>query len=234
MGLHLLYGVLTIILLFPWLSEHNRNRIIRRWSRGILAILNIRMRASGELPGLDTRNVMVVSNHISWLDIYVLNAVRPVRFVSKMEVLSWPLIGWLAKRTGTLFIDRTKRHDTARVNHQLAAVMNSGGVVAIFPEGTTGDGSKLLPFHASLLQPVVQSHSHLLPVALRYTHADGSLNKAPAYVDDLTFGQSLAMILGQKTIYVEVEFLPHIPARSKERRELAREAELAISQVLER
>lgn len=229
---HLLYGVVVVILLFPWLADGNRARLVRRWSRSILAILNIRMRISGEMPDLASRNVMLVSNHVSWLDIYVLNAIRPVRFVSKMEVLSWPVIGWLAKKTGTLFIDRTRRHDTKRVNHEVSHVLSNGGVIAIFPEGTTSDGSKLLPFHASLLQPAVQSHSHVWPVALRYTNAEGLLNPAVAYVDEITFGQSLAMVLGQQTIYVEVQFLPPLSARSKERRELAREAEQAIAGVL--
>jgi len=197
-----------------------------------MGILNIKIRLFGVAPDLSVQNMMLVANHVSWLDIYVLNAVRPVRFVSKIEVLSWPLVGWLAKKTGTLFIDRTKRHDTARVNDEVSAVLTKGGCVAVFPEGTTSDGSQLKPFHASLLQPAVHSQSQVWPAAIRYTYADGSLNVVPAYVDELTFGQSLSLILNEAIIYAELEFMPPISAQGKVRRELAREAELAISRAL--
>lgn len=232
MVLHLLYAVAIVVMLFPWLSEKTRTRIERRWNNGLMGILNIKLRLVGEAPGLTVQNVMLVANHVSWLDIYVLNAVRPVRFVSKMEVLSWPVVGWLARKTGTLFIDRTKRHDTVRVNNEVSEVLKKGGCVAIFPEGTTSDGSTLRHFHASLLQSAVHSQSKVWPAAIRYTHADGSLNMAPAYIDELTFGDSLKLILSQAIIFVDVEFLQPIDAHGKERRDLARDAQHAIACAL--
>lgn len=232
MAVHLAYAVAIVILLFPWLPGRARTRLEKRWNIGLMEILNIRIRLVGVVPGLSAKNVMLVANHVSWLDIYVLSAVRPVRFVSKIEVLSWPIVGWLAKKTGTLFIDRTKRHDTARVNNEVSLVLKSGGCVAVFPEGTTSNGSMLRPFHASLLQPAVHSQSHIWPAAIRYTHVDGSLNIAPAYIDELTFGDSLKLILSQSIIYVNVEFMPPIPAEGKVRRELAREAQHAIAGAL--
>jgi 1-acyl-sn-glycerol-3-phosphate acyltransferase len=197
-----------------------------------MGILNIKIRLCGVVPDLSVQNMMLVANHVSWLDIYLLNAVRPVRFVSKVEVRSWPIVGWLASQTGTLFIDRTKRHDTARVNEEMSAILNNGGCVAVFPEGTTSNGSLLRPFHASLLQPAVHSQSQVWPAAIRYTHADGSLNTAPAYVDELSFGDSLSLVLNQAIIYAELEFMPPIAAHGKARRELARDAELAIASAL--
>jgi 1-acyl-sn-glycerol-3-phosphate acyltransferase len=232
MLVHLVYALFIVAFIHPWLTNKSRLHIEQRWNRGLMDLLNIKPRVSGVIPDLSARNVMLVSNHVSWLDIYLLNTVRPLTFVSKLEVRSWPLVGWLASRTGTLFIDRSKRHDTKRVTHEMSAILSKGGCVAVFPEGTTSDGSVLLPFHASLLQPAIHSDSKIWPVAIRYCHADGSLNKAPAYVDDLTFADSILLILGQAVIYAELTFLAPEHAHGKTRRELAQDAELAIVQAL--
>ena len=232
MAVHVLYAVLLVSLLFPWLPDKVRLRVQKRWNSGLMRILNIKIRLNGVAPDLSAQNMVLVANHESWLDIYLLSAVRPVRFVSKLEVRSWPIVGWLASNTGTLFIDRTKRHDTARINNEIAAVLSSGGCIAVFPEGTTSNGSLLRPFHASLLQPAVHSQSQVWPTAIRYSFADGTLNTAPAYIDELSFAESLGMILNQTIIYADLEFMPPIPAQGRERRELARDAELAIAKAL--
>ena len=232
MAFHILYAIAITALLFPLLTDKTRTRLERHWNSSLMGILNIKIRLGGVAPDLSAQNMMLVANHVSWLDIYLLNAVRPVRFVSKVEVRAWPVVGWLASRTGTLFIDRAKRHDTARVNNEMSAVLSNGGCLGVFPEGTTSNGSLLRPFHASLLQPAVHSQSQVWPAAIRYTHADGSLNMAPAFVDDLTFAASLSMILSQAVIYAELEFLPPIEAHGKPRRELARDAEYAIASAL--
>lgn len=233
MAFHILYAMAITALLFPLLTGKARTRLERSWHSGLMGILNIKIRLGGVAPDLSVQNMMLVANHVSWLDIYLLNAVRPVRFVSKLEVRSWPVVGWLASRTGTLFIDRSKRHDTARINSEMSAVLNNGGCLGVFPEGTTSNGSLLRPFHASLLQPAVHSQSQVWPAAIRYTHADGSLNLAPAFVDELTFAASLSMILSQTVIYAELEFLPPIAAHGKARRELAQDAEHAIARALD-
>jgi 1-acyl-sn-glycerol-3-phosphate acyltransferase len=231
-AVHLLYAVVIVGTLFPWLTVNLRARLERHWNNGLMGILNIKLLVRGALPELSAQNVMLVANHVSWLDIYVLNAVRPVSFVSKMEVLSWPVVGWLAKKTGTLFIDRSKRHDIARVNNEVSRVLLKGGCVAVFPEGTTSDGSTLRHFHASLLQPAVNSQSTVWPAAIRYCHADGTLNTAPAYIDELTFADSIKLVLSQAVIFVELEFLSPINAHGKTRRDLARVAQYAIANAL--
>lgn len=229
---HLLYAVAMTELLFPWVRTKTRLRLERRWSAGLMRIMNIRVRVQGTPPDLDTHNLMLVANHISWLDIYLLSAVRPARFVSKSEVRSWPVVGRLAYRAGTFFIDRARRHDTARVNHEMSAALSNGGCVAVFPEGTTSHGDKLLPFHASLLQPAVHSESKIWPAAIRYTHADGSLNLGATYVGEVSFGESLAEILSQHELVAELIFLAPIATHGKTRRELARLAEQAIADAL--
>jgi len=232
MAVHLLYALLITAFLLPWLSKNIRTRVERRWNSGLMDILNIKIRLCGVVPDLSVQNVMLVSNHVSWLDIYLLNAVRPVRFVSKIEVRSWPVVGWLASKTGTLFIDRSKRHDTARINHEVSDILSNGGCIGVFPEGTTSNGSHLRPFHASLLQPAIHSQSKIWPAAIRYSHADGTLNIAPAYVDELTFSDSLLLILSQQTIYAEIQFMPPIQVHGRQRRDLAREAEMVIAAAL--
>ena len=229
---HVLYAVALAGLVFPWLQDKTRIRLERRWSVQLMQILHVRVRLRGAAPELSARNVMLVANHVSWLDIYLLNTARPARFVAKSEVRAWPVVGWLADKTGTLFIDRSKRHDTARVCHAMSAALNNGECVAVFPEGTTSNGARLQPFHASLLQPAVASQSTLWPVAIRYTHADGSLNTAPAYADEISFAASLLRVTSQPVIYAELVFAPPIDAHGKTRRELARQAEQAIASAL--
>lgn len=232
MFLHILYALTLVTLLFPWLQGKTRTRIERHWNNGLMGLLNIKILSTGAAPNLSVQNMMLVANHVSWLDIYLLNAIRPVKFVSKVEVRSWPVVGWLASKTGTLFIDRSKRQDTARINNEMSVVLQKGGCLGVFPEGTTSNGSILRPFHASLLQPAVLSQSQVWPVAIRYTHRDGSPNMAPVFIDELTFIASLSMILRQPVIYAELQFLPPIPAHGKARRELAKDAESAIARAL--
>lgn len=232
LGVHVLYAVAMAALIFPWVAEKIRLRLERRWSAGMMRILNVRVHVRGVPPDLSARNSMLIANHISWLDVYLLSSIRPARFVSKSEVRAWPVVGWLAYKVGTFFIDRTRRHDTARVNHEVSAALSNGGFVAIFPEGTTSHGDKLLPFHASLLQPAVHSESKVWPTAIRYVNTDGTLNLSVTYVGEMSFGESLALILGQSEMYAELIFMEPIASHGKTRRELASQAEQAIAAAL--
>lgn len=232
MALHVLHAVALAGLVFPWISAKSRLHLEQRWSAGLMRILNIHVRVQGTPPDFSAHNSMLIANHVSWLDIYLLNSVRPARFVSKSEVRSWPVIGWLAHKVGTFFIDRGRRHDTARVNHEMSAALGNGGCVAVFPEGTTSQGDTLLPFHPSLLQPAVHSASKIWPTAIRYSHADGSLNIAASYAGDMSFGTSLANILSQSKIYADMVFIKPIAAHGNTRRELAQQTQQAIAEAL--
>jgi 1-acyl-sn-glycerol-3-phosphate acyltransferase len=230
--LHLLVGVIKAALLLPRVGRAQRTELIRRWSAGVLAILNVRLSVRGEVPDLSAAGVMFVANHISWLDIYLLDAVCPVRFVSKAEVRAWPVIGWLAVKIGTLFIERTRRHDTARAGREVVDALGQGDCVAVFPEGTTSNGTLLRPFHASLLQSAINSGAWLWPVAIRYLHRDGTANLSPAYVDNMSFGASLFRILGEPDLEAEITYLEPLPVHGRSRRELAVLAEKAIANAL--
>ena len=173
----------------PCSSPAQRDRIIMAWARRLLRVLGVRLQAgiAPRLPG----GALLVCNHVSWLDIYLIYAAQRVHFVSKAEVRQWPVAGWLAHKTGTLFIERGRRADTARINTEMRTLMQSGAWVAVFPEGTTSDGRGLRRFMPSLLQPAVELNCPIVPAALRYRTLDGEYSAAPAYIDDISMWQSL-------------------------------------------
>ncbi len=232
LGFHLLTGVIKAALLLPWVSQARRTELMLVWAGRLLDIFNVSLSVKGQRPDVSTTNVMFIANHVSWLDIYLLMAICPARFVSKSEVRTWPVIGWLTVQVGTLFIERARRHDTARSSREVVDALNQGDNVAVFPEGTTSDGTLLLPFHASLLQSVINSQAQLWPVAIRYVHRDGTVNVAPAYAGDMSLLDSLRSILAEPEIMAEMIYLEPLPIQGKSRRELAALAETAIANAL--
>ena len=232
-GAHVLQGVATTTLVFPFLGPASRRAIVRRWCGRLLRILNVDVRVHGCLPS-EAGNVLVVANHISWLDIFALNAVQPVRFVAKSELARWPVVGRMMRGAGTLFVERTRLRDARRVNGQATAALAGGDIVAVFPEGTTTDGSELLPFKSSLLQPIVEAHGHVLPVAIRFMDGAGARSTAPAYVGDLSILASFWRVTGVRALIVELHALDAIPAGATPRRALANAAEASIRAALAR
>jgi 1-acyl-sn-glycerol-3-phosphate acyltransferase len=229
---HVFEGVAMTAILYPRVAPARRDALSAAWSRRLLRILRIEARVHGfpaeGLPG----NLLIVANHISWLDIFVLTTVQPARFIAKAELKHWPLVGRFAKNVGTLFIDRARRHDTHKINQHAADALAGGDVIAIFPEGTTSDGRDLLPFHGSLLQPIVDTEGHVQPIGIRYLCRDGGINDAPAYIGATTFMQSFWRVTGERVTIVEMHLAPLLPARARHRRELSRAAEAAIRTAL--
>jgi 1-acyl-sn-glycerol-3-phosphate acyltransferase len=232
-SLHVFQGIATTAFVFPMVGLPRRQALIQRWSKHLLVMMRIESRVRGlpasGLPG----NLLIVANHISWLDIFVLNTLQPARFIAKAELKRWPLVGLMIKGCGTLFIERERRRDAHRVNEDARQVLAAGDAIAIFPEGTTTDGRELLPFHGSLLQPVIDAAGHLQPVAIRYQNVDGSYNDAPAYVGDTSFMTSFWRVLGERNLVVDLELPAAIPATRRHRRDLSRDAEALIRTALE-
>ncbi len=189
----------------------------REWFRRVLACLNIKVAITGkpaEAPCL------VVCNHISWLDILVLGSAMPVVFLSKAEVAQWPLISRLARAGGTLFIERGGEGAARRSIEGIRKAFKRQQSVAVFPEGTTGKGHTVLPFHPRLFAAAIESEMHVQPVALRYPHPEGVHPKVP-YVDQQTLAASILEILGCKSIQAEVFIGPAIDPGNLDRRHLA-------------
>lgn len=231
-GLHLLQGVVTAAAILPFAREPLRSRIIRAWAAKLLIIFNVEARVKGKAPTLATRGVMFVSNHVSWMDVWLLLSVRPVRFISKADVRAWPVVGYLAEKAGTLFIQRERRHHTAAIVGQAEAVLAQGDCLALFPEGTTTNGLRLRAFHPSLFQVAVDHAGAIALVTIRYVFEDGRIDTAPAYADEITLAESMRAILARRKIIAEVHYFDTLDARGKTRRALASEAEAAIAKAL--
>jgi len=231
--MHLASGVLTVLLLFPFLDRGEREKRLVRWAGRLLATVGVRVVMRGRPPSVRGGGALVVANHVSWLDIYVIHSLLPARFISKAEVRDWPVIGWLAdKAGGTLFLERTRRSDAKRMNELMATHLRDGDCLALFPEGTTSDGRDLLPFYPSLFQPSVDAGAPVWPALIRYLDSTGAYSPAPAYYGDMTLLASLRRILREGAIVAEINFLPAISTRGLSRRELAAAAEAAIREAL--
>lgn len=218
-------GLLTVSLIYPLSPLRLRLALRQRWARKLLAALSIKVDANDHRvpPG-----AMVVANHISWLDIFAISALQPTAFISKAEVRQWPLFGWLAFRNDTIFLKRGSRGHAKLINEHIASFLEQGRVVAVFPEGTTTDGSHVLHFHGALLQPALLAGKPIVPVALSYWEPSGERSFAPAYVGDMSIGESLKLILSRQTLTVRLRIMAPITA-ALDRREATTAARLSIS-----
>ena len=198
----------------------------------MLAIFGVEVQLHGNMPNLDTRGIIIVSNHMSWLDIWLIYSIRPVRFISKADVRDWPVIGWLAQQSGTLFIRRDQRRHTAAINRQAAELLAQGDCIGLFPEGTTTDGLSMLPFHSSLFQAAVIHQAPVVLLTIRYLLPDGSIDTAPAYYGGLTLLDSFRAVLARRRIRVKVTCIGTLDTHGKSRREISLTAEAAIAKHL--
>jgi 1-acyl-sn-glycerol-3-phosphate acyltransferase len=173
-----------------------------------------------------------VANHISWLDIFAINAVRPAAFIAKAEIRQWPLIGWLAARNDTVFLRRGSHGHARIVNTSIDNRLNAGVDVALFPEGTTTDGTHLLGFHAALLQPAIETGRPILPLAISYLNADGSISLAPSFAGETSLMECVFAILASPPLTACLTSLPLIESTDKSRRELSQAAHAAIAETL--
>ena len=230
-ALHLGYGVLLAAIL-PALNCGQQRCIVRGWSAALLDILHVRISTSGTVALHEITGGLIVANHISWLDVIVMNSVLPLRFVAKSEVRGWPVIGWLCAQAQTLFIARHKRSDTARTNGKMIELLQQGNCLALFPEGTTTDGSQVKHFHASLLQPAIDAQTTIYPVAIRYHDRNGKPNTDAAYIDEMTFIESLWKILCSRDLHVHLNATTALDTQSAHRRTLAQEAHRQISYAI--
>ena len=230
--LHVLRAVVIAATVYPLLTQAQRGAHVRRWSKQLLAILAVRANISGAPPRAIDAPAMIVSNHVSWLDIFAIDTVHAMRFVAKSEIRHWPVIGWLGEKAGTLFIERTHHRHIADINQQVAAALRQGDLFAVFPEGKITAGDVLLPFHASLLQPALACNAQLFPVAIRYTRADGSLCSEADYAGDKSLLDALRLMLTQPVIHVRLQFLPPLACNGAHRGELAHAAARVIASAL--
>lgn len=227
---HVLRGWLIIRLLFPHWEPQRRDARVQAWARQMLCILGIPLQVHGEPPVHGP--MLLVANHMSWLDILVMHAARHCRFVSKSELKHWPLIGTLATGAGTLFIEREKRRDAMRVVHHMAESLAAGDILAVFPEGTTGDGTTLLPFHANLMQAAISAHAPVQPVALSFLDAaTGRNSPGPLYLGDDTLVASMWRTLAGDPFVAHVHFGTPQFVEGRDRRQWADDLREAVVEL---
>jgi 1-acyl-sn-glycerol-3-phosphate acyltransferase len=229
---HAVVAALVLRLIFPRADPRRRRALVQWWSAALLRHVGVELRIEGEPPGRLEIGAMVAANHVSWLDIFAISSARPTRFIAKSEIRDWPIAGWIAERAGTLFIRRERRRDTARINDLVHAALGEGDCVGLFPEGMTTEGDRLLRFHSSLFEPAVANRAHVHPCAIRYEHADGGLCRAMAYVGELSFMESLGLIIRQRGVVARLRFAPAIETAGLERRTVATQAEDCVARLL--
>jgi 1-acyl-sn-glycerol-3-phosphate acyltransferase len=235
----LVSGLLLSMTGYRRANAENKRRVNAKWSRELLQIAGIEVRAVDFPNVASSHAVTLVANHVSWADIFALNSQRACHFIAKAELRSWPIAGKLLDNVGTIFINRSDRKETHRLGQVVRDYMASGETVAVFPEGTTSLGRDVLKFHASLLEPVVSAGGEVWVVAIRYFAASGRTDgasrtrtDAASYIDDMTFLDSLKKMHAAQPITVELKFVKSIACAGKTRREVAAEAEALIGEVV--
>ena len=227
LGLHIARGLWTVAWAFPRQTVTQKEEEIKAWALDLLGLIAIELKVTGRPP--EHGPVLLAANHISWLDMVVLMASCPNRFVAKAEVRRWPLVGRLADAAGTLFVTRESPRDAVRVVHQMADGLKNKEVLTIFPEGTTSNGVQLLPFHANLFQAAISADAPVQPVALQFSDvATGQTSLAPCYIGDDSLLQSIWRTLMAAPLAAVVCFgVPQRPL-GRDRRALARDTQAAV------
>lgn len=218
----LLHLVLSILLAIPFLDKSIRPgsvaaKYVLWWHKRICRIFGMKVKIDGKINEQPT---LFVVNHISWFDIPALGSVVPVHFLSKDEVNSWPIIGWLAAKAGTLFIKRGEKGASTQSMQDIQSALTNGRHVIIFPEGTTTDGSSVKRFHSRLFQAAIDADVQVQAIALRYPHPEGVHPKVP-YVGETQLIDSTLGLMSEASMEARLHFLPPIKASDYTRDELA-------------
>jgi lyso-ornithine lipid O-acyltransferase len=208
------------------LPLRDRARWLQRSSRRALRVFRVQIEAHGPRPATG----LLVSNHLSYLDILVLSALVPAVFVAKSEIRNWPVFGWFGRLAGTLFLERDRRSDVGRMSAEIRTALAGGQVVVLFPEGTSWNGREILPFKSSLLEPIVGSPHALAIAGIGYTLADGSVENDVCYWGDMTFLPHLLRLMSRKQVQARVWF-GAIGERAADRKQLARQLHAAVLQL---
>lgn len=235
---HLFAGMATCAFLFPFMDRPARQARIRRWSEKLVQICGLKIvirDPNGYLKSAVGTQALMVANHISWLDIFVINSLEPCRFVAKSDIRSWPLIGWLCARTGTIFISRGRPRDVRAIYQGLVESIRAGDRIAFFPEGTTAEQGTLLPFHPNLFEAAIDAGVPVQPYALRYLDDEGALHPAANFIGDTTIVESILAILKTRSIRrmtAELTVLAPLATAGAHRRDLSAAVRTEIEQAL--
>jgi len=195
--------------------------------RGLAAIA-VQLSTTGQFPS----SGLMVSNHLSYLDILALSAAVPCVFVSKAEVERWPIIGRYARWAGCVFVRRHDKGDAARANVSVAEALKNGVPVVLFPEGTTTDGHRVLRFHSTMLQPAIDAGALVTPCAIGYELDDGDVGREVCWWGDMDLLPHVWNLVGKKVIRARIAFGEPIVA-SSDRKQLSHVLHEQVAQLHE-
>ena len=231
--LKILFHIILVIPLCLFIfvsSKSQQDKVIQFWCRRLLSIFKIEVELIGVRENLfNQKKYLMVSNHISWLDIIVIQSIKPSIFVAKSDVASWPLFGWVARMTGTIFIRRDKVSDIKKALKKMKRRLIKRSV-CIFPEGTSTNGRYVLSFKSNLFQSSIDSNKSILPISISYREANAYTDKV-AFIDDMSLIDSIIKIKNGNHIKVIVDVMQPIRPRSN-RKELASYAHEMIQKSL--
>jgi 1-acyl-sn-glycerol-3-phosphate acyltransferase len=206
-------------------SERVDYHMVRFWQGNLMRIFGFRLRAFGTPhPGA----CLSVANHVSWLDITLIHSQRVVHFVAKSEISRWPLVGWMARRAGTIYHRRGNTDSLNAVAQMMVERMRGGESVGVFPEGGSSTSFTVRTFHARIFQPALEAAVPVQPIALRYTR-HGELAPSVPFRENEGFLSNFLRLLGEPGGDAEVHFLSIVPLAGNARRQLAEAAKNAIA-----
>lgn len=220
-------GLILALTVVPFGNRSTALKIARVWHKSLLVILNVHLNVAGKLS-LD--HGLMASNHISWLDIIVLGSHFQTVFVSKAEVKSWPVIGWLASAAGTVFLTRGKGQSEA-IRSDMQRIIKDKTFVLFFPEGTTSDGSQVLKFHPRLFGAAIDSHQPVQPVAIHYLH-DSPVHPYVPFLGEQTLAANLFNLVIGPRVDVNIHIGEAITSKALDRKTLAETAHSSVSEML--
>lgn len=226
-------GGLVLWLHFPQLHRDDKLEQIQRWARRVLLILDIEVQCDGSSS--TTCAGLVVANHLSWLDILVIQSLMPGVFVAKAEVQRWPLVGSMAQACETIFVERSSPRSTRAMVEGTMKAFEQGYSVVAFPEGTSSDGSDLAVFHSNIFESAIKAQTHVQPVTLRYVHgATGLPTDAALFIGNMTLVSSLRQVMARTTIRTHVHIGERLYSQGQTRKSLAHQAHQSIRGQLAR
>lgn len=229
---HLMMGLLICGVFFPLSKLSTHEVLVRWWSARLLAIFRVELKFIDCSDGTAAQRALIISNHVSWLDIFVMNAQQPCYFVAKSDIRNWPIIGWLSQKAGTIFLERGKQREVRRIYEGLVHQIHDGKRIAFFPEGTTAAQGTVLAFHANLFEAAIEAQVPIEPFSIRYLDASGKLHSAVDFIGEMTIVESMQAILKGGKITAELRQLRTINTINAHRREIAQEARLAVARSL--
>ncbi|MDL2284735.1 1-acyl-sn-glycerol-3-phosphate acyltransferase [Oxalobacter sp. OttesenSCG-928-P03] len=231
MFLHAFSAVFTGIFRYPFMDHENRRRYIQSWSQKLFRIIGIKVTITNE--HLLAPYALIVSNHLSWLDIFLINTAQPSRFIAKDSIRSWPLIGWLATKAGTVYLKRNNARDLRNTFRILVTHLQGGEYFVFFPEGTSGGSqNRLLPFHSNLFEATIEAGAPVQPCVLHYVDENNQFHPSIDSEVKLPLVNNIMRVLRSDTIHAHLTILPLIESKGIHRRELAQKAHDEISATL--